>query len=52
MNDSEAQIQKYLVHFVKFLPKFVDKWKELLQNSARPLEGLINQAEQLRHVER
>ncbi|GJQ77224.1 hypothetical protein Trydic_g14893 [Trypoxylus dichotomus] len=52
MNELETQVQKYLVNFVKALPNFVQKWKELLQMATKPIQGLLNQAEQLRHVEK
>ncbi|KAI4469847.1 casein kinase 2 substrate [Holotrichia oblita] len=52
MTQLETQINKYLVNFVKALPSFRDKWGALVESIAKPLDGLINQAEQLRHVEK
>lgn len=52
MNENEIQVQKYLVILVKFLPNFVEKWKELLKEVSRPMLGLANQAEQMRSVEK
>lgn len=52
MSELETQINKYLLNFVKALPSFQDKWSKLLESTEKPVQGLVNQAEQLRHVEK
>lgn len=49
---SDANVHSSLEAFCKKLPGHVQKWKDLLAESEPPLRGLINLAEQLRHVEK
>nr|XP_022910113.1 uncharacterized protein LOC111421200 [Onthophagus taurus] len=51
MNEIELKIQKSIVQLCKFLPDFVNKWKDLLNEGKKPIRGLLNLSEQLRHVE-
>lgn len=51
-NLSHYAIQQNIHNFVELLPKHVSGWKSALQECSAPVQTLLNQAEQLRHVEK
>lgn len=51
-NAIQTIVQQNVQNFVKMLPKHVSGWKSALEDSTVPLQGLLNRAEQLRHVEK
>ncbi|KAF5304441.1 hypothetical protein FQR65_LT07971 [Abscondita terminalis] len=52
MDDICEQVQKQVVGFCTHLEPHTEKWRLELQSSDAAVRALINQAEQLRHVEK
>lgn len=47
----QRNVQQNVYSFVELLPKHVVGWKLALEEFKAPVQALLNQAEQLRHVE-
>lgn len=52
VKNTATSVQEKLRNFVKILPNHVESWRSILQESVIPVRALLNQAEQLRSIER
>lgn len=48
----QREVQQNVIKFTEMLAKHVTNWNLLLQEASKPVQALVNKAEQLRHVEK